>query len=54
MKMVVGVVTAMAGFCMFSHSKLYQAQAKGVAKSEPEEQLSNGEAPGAPVCGRCW
>lgn len=47
-KMVVGVVTAMAGFCMFSHSKLYQAQAKGAAKSEPDEQLSNGDAPGSP------
>jgi hypothetical protein len=37
----------MAGFVMFSHCKLLQAQSQAVAKAEHEDQLSNGNVPGA-------
>lgn len=36
----------MAGFVMFSHCKLLQAQSRAAAKAEHEDQLSNGDAPG--------
>lgn len=37
----------MAGFVMFSHCKLLQAQTRAAAKAEHEEQHTNGDAPGA-------
>jgi hypothetical protein len=40
-------VTAMAGFVMFSHCKLLQAQSRVAAKADHEDQLSNGDVPGA-------
>jgi hypothetical protein len=42
-------VTTMAGFVMFSHCKLLQAQSRCAAKAELEDQPSNGDAPGV-VC----
>ena len=39
----------MAGFVMFSHCKLLQAQSRAVAKAEHEDQPSNGDAAGV-VC----